>query len=117
MIDLYFIQYGYDLFLKEKGDAWPGWNKMPEGFKWEDGQPRPKEGYYELCKKGYKQARIDYIKPHVVDFLKELKVLEGKYNCEVDTGCGCCGGGYFVTIDGKTFEFDPGDYKEENNND
>lgn len=58
---------------------------------------------------GLLAAESDYVREtlNIKGFLAELKLLCEKYHAEVETGCGCCGSGGYVTDEaGRVFEFE-----------
>lgn len=100
MID--FFQYGYDYFLKNKGDSWPGWHCMPDGYPFIEDYSNHE--YYSKCKNGFQKARREYLKPYWKPIWEKLKALEEENNIRICTGCGCCGAGYHLTVDGFQYE-------------
>ncbi len=66
---------------------------------------------YKKVDQGIRKAKIDYLKSYVTQFMQEYNELAKKHNADIHIGCGCCSGGYYITVNGVNYEFDPEDYK------
>jgi hypothetical protein len=106
------FQKGRDLFLKHKTHHYE-WKYSFDSYddyrKFHD----KNHGRTRSLEKGYQAARDEFVKPYAKEFFAKLEKFQKENNASICTGCGCCGGGYILTIDGHDYELE-GDYNDQN---
>ncbi len=108
-----YYQVGYDSFTTHKSSNWACPSQPQDYEQWLSKTPDDRGQWQQ----GRKKAILDFVRPYATQFLQELHELELRHSASICTGCGCCGAGFYIIVDGIQYEIDEEDFTKETQND